>query len=70
MRDPPSAFRASAISERMPPSPLLSMRSRIATYLTVTIRNSAQRTSETVPITSSGVRMPSLRAGARASRKA
>ena len=39
MREPPSALRASAISERMPPSPLLSMRSRIATYLTVTIRN-------------------------------
>ncbi len=70
MREPPSAFRASAISERMPPSPLLSMRSRIATYFTVTIMNSAQRISETVPITSSGSRMPSVRAGTSASRKA
>ncbi len=56
-REPPSAFLANAMSERMPPSPLLSMRSRIATYFTVTIRNSAHRISETVPSTSSGRRM-------------
>ena len=46
---PPVALRASAMRESVPPSPLLSIRRTIATYLSVTIRVSAQRMSETTP---------------------
>ena len=50
-----SAFCASAISDSVPPSPLLSARIRNSTYLAVTVKNSAQSSSETVPMTSSAV---------------
>ena len=42
---------ASAISASVPPSPLLSARIRKTTYLIVTIRTSAQITSDTTPST-------------------
>ena len=48
----PSAVRASASSERIPPSPLLSACMRNTTYLAVTTIRSAQTISETVPTTS------------------
>ena len=44
---------ASAISASVPPSPLLSARMRKMTYLTVTIRISAQVTRLTTPSTAS-----------------
>ena len=56
----PSARWASAISDRMPPSPLLSACIRNSTYLAVTVTISAQTISETTPITSNGAMPPSL----------
>ena len=47
----PTARCASAISASVPPSPLLSARSRITTYLTVTMRISAQMISDSTPRT-------------------
>ena len=48
----PSARWASAFSERMPPSPLLSACIRNTTYFAVTTISKAQMISETTPITS------------------
>ena len=56
----PNAVWASAISERMPPSPLLSACIRNSTYLAVTTISSAQMISETIPTTSVGPRPVSL----------
>ena len=50
----PSARCASALSDRMPPSPLLSASIRNSTYFPVTTIRSAQMMSETTPITSAG----------------
>ena len=47
----PSAREASAISASVPPSPLLSARSRISTYLAVTTKSSAQMISDRMPNT-------------------
>ncbi|MHC2879893.1 hypothetical protein ACVI53_002763 [Bradyrhizobium barranii subsp. barranii] len=47
----PSARWPSAISESVPPSPLLSARSSSRTYLAVTTIKSAQRISESTPST-------------------
>ena len=49
------ARNASAISASVPPSPLLSARSRISTYLSVTTTISAQKISERTPRTASRV---------------
>ncbi len=48
----PSACCASAISDSVPPSPLLSARIRKRTYFAVTVISSAQISSEMMPITS------------------
>ncbi len=48
---PASAREASAISASVPPSPLLSARSRISTYLAVTTKSSAQMISDKMPST-------------------
>ena len=48
----PSACWASAMSDRVPPSPLLSARIRKRTYFAVTVISSAQISSEMMPITS------------------
>ena len=50
-RLPPSAREASAISASVPPSPLLSARSRMSTYLAVTTSSSAQMISDRMPST-------------------
>ncbi len=50
-RPPPSAREASAISASVPPSPLLSARKRISTYLAVTTKSSAQMISDRMPST-------------------
>ena len=42
---------ASAIRDSVPPSPLLSARIKNSTYFAVTVKNRAQTSSETVPIT-------------------
>ena len=55
----PSARCASAISASVPPSPLLSARSRITTYLSVTTTISAHRISDSTPSTASRVGAPS-----------
>ena len=47
----PTAREASAISVSVPPSPLLSARSRITTYFNVTMMNSAHRMSDNTPST-------------------
>ena len=47
----PTARDASAISVSVPPSPLLSARNRISTYLSVTTTISAHRISDTMPST-------------------
>ena len=47
----PTARDASAISVSVPPSPLLSARSRMTTYFRVTMMNSAHKISETTPST-------------------
>ena len=48
---PASARDANAISASVPPSPLLSARSRISTYLAVTTSSSAQMISDRMPST-------------------
>ena len=50
----PSALCAKAISARVPPSPSLSARSRIKTYLNVTTRISAQMINDKIPRMISG----------------
>ena len=50
----PSAVWASAISDRMPPSPLLSAIIRNSTYFAVTTTSSAQMISDTTPMISCG----------------
>ncbi len=57
----PSARWASAISDRMPPSPLLSARIRNSTYLAVTTISSAQMISETTPMICATPGPPSLK---------
>jgi len=61
MVDPPvpTARWASAIKASVPPSPLLSARSRITTYLSVTTTISAHRIRDTTPRTAAGVGAPS-----------
>ena len=59
--DLPKARWASAMSDSVPPSPLLSALSSISTYLTVTTRMSDQRISESTPCTSPSVMAPSWR---------
>ena len=54
----PSARVASAVSDSVPPSPLLSARSRISTYLRVTTTISAQTISDSTPSTMSRVTGP------------
>ena len=54
----PSARVASAVSESVPPSPLLSARSRISTYLIVTTTISAHRIIDSTPSTVSRVTGP------------
>ena len=66
----PSARVASAISESVPPSPLLSARSRISTYFRVTTMISAHTMSESTPSTASRVTGPPSAAATTASRKA
>ena len=51
LRRRPTAREASAIKVSVPPSPLLSARSRITTYFSVTMMNSAHRMSDTTPST-------------------
>jgi len=51
----PSARWPSAIRESVPPSPLLSARSRMRTYLIVTVTISAHRIRERTPSTISRV---------------
>jgi hypothetical protein len=50
---PPRALLASAISASVPPSPLLSARSRTTTYFRVTTSSSAQMISDRMPSTAS-----------------
>ena len=50
----PTARCASAISASVPPSPLLSARSRMTTYFSVTTTMSAHRISESTPSTACG----------------
>ncbi len=45
----PSARKASAVSASVPPSPLLSARSRISTYFRVTTKISDQKISDSTP---------------------
>ena len=66
----PSARVASAVSESVPPSPLLSARSRISTYLSVTVMISAHRISDRTPSTVSRVTGWLSLAAIAASRKA
>ena len=66
----PTARNASAINESVPPSPLLSARKRISTYLTVTTRINAQRIMESTPSTISRVTGPDPAAATAASRNA
>ena len=47
----PRAREASAISASVPPSPLLSARSRMSTYFAVTTSSSAQMISDRMPNT-------------------
>ena len=60
-RAAPSARWASAISASVPPSPLLSARSRMTTYLSVTMTISAQRISDSTPSTTVARRRPPAR---------
>jgi hypothetical protein len=62
---------ARATSVSVPPSPLLSARSKMKTYLQVTTRIKDHRISDNTPITVSRVTMPLCpEAAATASRKA
>ncbi len=66
----PSARLASAVSESVPPSPLLSARSRMSTYLAVTVMISAHRISDSTPSTMPRVTAWLSLAAIAASRKA
>ena len=66
----PSARVASAVKDSVPPSPLLSARSRISTYLMVTTTISDQRIRESTPSTVSRVTGPDSPAATTASRNA
>ncbi len=66
----PSARNASAVSESVPPSPLLSARSRITMYLSVTTMISDQTISDRTPRTPARVSGPSPCAASTASRNA
>ncbi len=50
----PTARLASAVRESVPPSPLLSARNRISTYLIVTVIISAHRIIDRTPSTATG----------------
>ncbi len=66
----PNARVASAVKDSVPPSPLLSARSRISTYLMVTTMISAHRMSDSTPSTVSRVTGPDSAAAVTASRNA
>ena len=66
----PNARVASAVKDRVPPSPLLSARSRMSTYLIATTTISAHRMSESTPNTMSRVSGPFSTAAATATRNA
>ncbi len=58
------------MSVSVPPSPLLSARSRMSTYFSVTTTISAQRMSESTPSTAARVTVPPAVAAFTASRNA
>src|SRR6185312_2250099 len=66
----PSARLASAVSDNVPPSPLLSARNRISTYLNVTVTIKAHRMRDNTPNTVSRVTMPLTLVALAASRNA
>ena len=66
----PSARVASAVSDSVPPSPLLSARSRTSTYLIVTTMTSAQTIIDSTPSTVSRVTGPDSAAASTATRNA
>ncbi len=66
----PIARVASAVKESVPPSPLLSARSKIRMYLMVTTTIKAHRMSESTPSTVSRVIGPDSAAAATATRNA
>ena len=66
----PAARVASAISDKVPPSPLLSARNSNSTYFSVTVTISAQTMSDKTPSTMSLVTPRSLLAASTASRNA
>jgi hypothetical protein len=66
----PMARVASAVSDSVPPSPLLSARNSSSTYFSVTVTISAQTISDSTPSTMSRVTPCSLLAAMTASRKA
>ena len=66
----PSARWPSAISDSVPPSPLLSARSSSSTYFAVTTMNSAHRISDSTPSTMTRVTGWPCAAPATASRNA
>jgi len=55
LRGLPSARWVSAMSAMVPPSPLLSARTRISTYFSVTMMISDQRISDSTPNTAGSV---------------
>ena len=63
-------LRASAISDKVPPSPRLSARSTKPIYLTVTMMVSAQTMSDNTPSTASRDATPSPEDATSASRNA
>ena len=65
-----SSVSTSTTSERMPPSPLLSAFIRKTTYLSVTMRMSAQISSEATPSTAARRSPPAATTGCSASRMA
>ena len=60
LRVMPGERCASAASARVPPSPLLSARMMISTYLTVTTRISAQKIIDSEPITATWLGKPAF----------
>jgi hypothetical protein len=66
----PSARNASAVSESVPPSPLLSARSKMTTYFSVTTKMRDHRISDRTPKTASSVTGPESTAADSASRNA
>jgi hypothetical protein len=66
----PNARVASAVKDRVPPSPLLSARSNRSTYLIATTTISAHRISESTPSTMSRVTGPDSTAATTATRNA